>query len=84
MVAAGVWLGFEQFGVKTVLLSLGMAYAGSLLYLWRRASDRRRSGIKGVKRSLQLKLTGAMIAVSSSTAPATCSPSVPFRTLIPV
>jgi diguanylate cyclase (GGDEF)-like protein len=66
--AASVWfaataLGFEQFGLKTVLLSLGMAYAGSLLYLWRRASDRRRSQIKGVKRSLQLKLTGAMIAV---------------------
>ena len=66
--AAGIWfaataLGFEQFGLKTVLLSLGMAYAGSLLYLWRRASDRRRSGVKGVKRSLQLKLTGAMIAV---------------------
>ena len=66
--AAGVWfaataLGFEQFGLKTVLLSLAMAYAGSLLYLWRRASDRRRSRTKGVKRSLQLKLTGAMIAV---------------------
>jgi diguanylate cyclase (GGDEF)-like protein len=66
--AAGVWfaataLGFEQFGLRTVLLSLGMAYAGSLLYAWRRASDRRRSGVKGVKRSLQLKLTGAMIAV---------------------
>jgi len=49
---AGVWfaataLGFEQFGLRTVLVSLGMAYAGSLLYAWRRASDRRRSGIKG-------------------------------------
>jgi diguanylate cyclase (GGDEF)-like protein len=66
--AAGVWfaataLGFEQFGLPTVLLSLAMAYAGSLLYAWRRSSDRRRSGTKGVKRSLQLKLTGAMIAV---------------------
>ena len=66
--AAGVWftataLGFEQFGLRTVLLSLGMAYAGSLLYAWRRAGDRRRSGTKGVKRSLQLKLTGAMITV---------------------
>jgi diguanylate cyclase (GGDEF)-like protein len=66
--AAGVWffataLGFEQFGLRTVLLSLGMAYAGSLLYAWRRASDRRRAGTKGVKRSLQLKLTGAMVAV---------------------
>ncbi|MEA2157594.1 MAG: hypothetical protein QOE11_3734 [Solirubrobacteraceae bacterium] len=66
--AAGVWflataLGFEQFGLPTVLLSLGLAYAGSLLYAWRRVSDRRRSGQPGVKRSLHLKLTGAMIAV---------------------
>jgi diguanylate cyclase (GGDEF)-like protein len=66
--SACVWfaataLGFEQFGLRTVLMSLGMAYAGSLLYAWRRTSDRRRSGAKGVKRSLQLKLTGAMVAV---------------------
>ena len=44
-------------------MSLGMAYAGSLLYAWRRVSDRRRSGQPGVKRSLHVKLTGAMIAV---------------------
>ena len=66
--AACVWfastaLGFEQFGLPTVLLSLGLAYAGSLLYAWRRRSDRRASGQAGVKRSLHLKLTGAMIAV---------------------
>jgi len=68
VIAAGVWflatvLGFEQFGLPTVLLSIGLAYAGSLLYAWRRASDRRLSGQPGVKRSLHLKLTGAMIAV---------------------
>ncbi|HTN25495.1 MAG TPA: amino acid permease, partial [Solirubrobacteraceae bacterium] len=66
--AAGVWffataLGFEQFGLPTVLLSLGLAYAGSLLYAWRRVSDRRREGRPGVRRSLHLKLTGAMIGV---------------------
>jgi diguanylate cyclase (GGDEF)-like protein len=66
--AAVVWflatgLGFEQFGLPTVLLSLALAYAGSLLYAWRRAGDRRRSGVPGVKRSLHLKLTGAMIGV---------------------
>jgi diguanylate cyclase (GGDEF)-like protein len=66
--AAGVWflataLGFEQFGLPTVLLSLGLAYAGSLLYAWRRVSDRRRSGRPAVKRSLHVKLTGAMIGV---------------------
>jgi diguanylate cyclase (GGDEF)-like protein len=56
-------LGFEQFGLPTVLLSVGLAYAGSLLYAWRRVTDRRRSGLPGVERSLSLKLTGAMIAV---------------------
>jgi diguanylate cyclase (GGDEF)-like protein len=66
--SAAVWfaataLGFEQFGLPTVLLSLALAYAGSLLYAWRRVTDRRRSGVKGVRRSLHLKLTGAMIAV---------------------
>jgi diguanylate cyclase (GGDEF)-like protein len=68
VVAAGVWflataLGFEQFGLPVVLMSLALAYVGSLLYAWRRMSDRRRSGQPGVRRSLHLKLTGAMIAV---------------------
>jgi diguanylate cyclase (GGDEF)-like protein len=66
--AAAAWfvatcLGFEQFGLPTVLLSLALAYAGSILYAWRRASDRRAAGIAGVKRSLGMKLTGAMVAV---------------------
>jgi diguanylate cyclase (GGDEF)-like protein len=68
VIAAGCWflataLGFEQFGLPTVLMSLALAYAGSLLYAWRRVSDRRRSGAPGIKRSLHVKLTGAMIAV---------------------
>jgi diguanylate cyclase (GGDEF)-like protein len=68
-VGAGVvWLvatclGFEQFGLPTVLLSLGLAYAGSVLYAWRRISDRRRAGLSGIRSSLSLKLTGAMVAV---------------------
>ena len=68
-VGAGfVWLlatclGFEQFGLPTVLLSVGLAYAGSVLYAWRRITDRRRAGLRGVQRSLGLKLTGAMVAV---------------------
>ncbi len=37
LIAAGVWasatvLGFEQFGLPTVLVGLGFAYSGSLLY----------------------------------------------------
>ena len=68
-VGAGcVWLvatclGFEQFGLPTVLLSLALAYAGSVFYAWRRITDRRRAGLPGVQRSLGLKLTGAMLAV---------------------
>jgi diguanylate cyclase (GGDEF)-like protein len=68
-VGAGfVWLlatclGFEQFGLPTVLLSLALAYAGSGLYAWRVITDRRRAGLRGVQRSLGLKLTGAMVAV---------------------
>jgi len=66
--AAGGWgiatvLGFEQFGLPTVLAGLGLAYSGSLLYMWRRWSDRRRAGLPTLWRSLHLKLTGAMLLV---------------------
>jgi diguanylate cyclase (GGDEF)-like protein len=68
LLAAGVWglstvLGFQQFGLPTVLAGLGLAYAGSFFYAWRTWSDRRRAGTPGVRRSLHLKLTGAMVAV---------------------
>ena len=46
-----------------MLLSLALAYAGSVFYAWRRITDRRRAGLPGVQRSLGLKLTGAMLAV---------------------
>jgi diguanylate cyclase (GGDEF)-like protein len=66
--AAAVWglstvLGFQQFGLPTVLVGLALAYSGSLAYAWRKRSDRRRSGERGVRHSLQAKLAGAMIAV---------------------
>ena len=55
-------LGFQQFGLPTVLLGLGLAYSGSAAYSWRRWRDSR--GLpRRVRRSLHLKLTGAMIAV---------------------
>jgi diguanylate cyclase (GGDEF)-like protein len=68
VVAACVWfaatlLGFEQFGLPTVIASLALAYAGAGLYALRRYSDHRRSGVPRLKRSLHFKLTGAMIAV---------------------
>jgi len=66
--AAGVWglstvLGFEQFGLPTVLFSLGLAYSGSVLYAWRVARDSRAAGRPVHLRSMHLKLTGSMLAV---------------------
>jgi diguanylate cyclase (GGDEF)-like protein len=68
LVAAAAWgastlLGFEQFGLKYVLLGLGLAYSGSLAYSWRTWQDRRGSGALKVKRSLGMKLTGSMVMV---------------------
>jgi len=56
-------LGFQQFGLKTVLIGLAMAYSGSALYAWRKFSDRRKQGLPGVARTLHVKLTGAMLLV---------------------
>lgn len=66
--AAGAWLvstvlGFQQFGLPTVLFALALAYSGSLFYSWRAFTDRRRAGTARVVRSLHLKLTGTMLAV---------------------
>jgi len=68
--AAGIWalttlLGFEQFGLPTVLVGISFAYSGSLLYAWRKATDRRKQGLPVLARSLHLKLTGAMLLVLS-------------------
>ena len=66
--AAAAWaltaiLGFQQFGLPTVLIGIAFAYSGSVLYAWRKFSDRRKSGLPGVARTLHLKLTGAMLLV---------------------
>lgn len=68
LAAAIVWglsalLGFEQFGLSTVLIGLAFAYSGSALYAWRKYDDRRRDGLPGLVGSLQVKLTGAMLLV---------------------
>jgi len=68
LIAATVWsisavLGFQQFGMKTVLVGVLFAYSGSALYAWRRFSDRRRQGLPGIANTLHIKLTGAMLLV---------------------
>ena len=66
--AAGAWLlttvlGFQQFGLPTVLVGIAFAYSGAALYAWRKAADRRKLGLPIVARTLHLKLTGAMLLV---------------------
>ena len=68
LIAAMIWLitavlGFEQFGLPTVLFGLALAYSGAFLYAWRRIEDRRRKGLPAFARTLHLKLTGAMLFV---------------------
>jgi PAS domain S-box-containing protein len=68
LIAAIVWgistiFGFQQYGLPAVISGIGLAYAGSALYTWRRWEDRRLTGRKALARSLHLKLTGSMIAV---------------------
>ena len=67
-VAAGIWmisaiLGFEQFGITTVLFGLAMAFSGAGLHAWRVVADRRRAGLKANRGTLHVKLTGAMLLV---------------------
>jgi diguanylate cyclase (GGDEF)-like protein len=68
LAAACAWglstmLGFQQFGLPSVIAGLGLAYSGSVLYSWRRRADRREAGVTGVRLSLQAKLAGAMVTV---------------------
>lgn len=68
LVAALIWgistiIGFQQFGLPTVILGLVLAYCGAALYAWRKWMDRRKAGQPGFGRSLHLKLTGAMVLV---------------------
>ena len=68
LLAAIMWgvsciLGFQQFGLATVLIGLAFAYSGAALYAWRKFSDRRKQGLPGIARTLHIKLTGAMLLV---------------------
>ena len=66
--AAVAWLltamlGFQQFGLPTVLFGLGLAYSGAALYAWRVMEDRHLKGLPVFARTLHVKLTGAMLLV---------------------
>jgi diguanylate cyclase (GGDEF)-like protein len=66
--AAVAWLvaailGFEQFGLPTVVFGLALAYSGAALYAWRVVEDRLREGLPAVAQTLHVKLTGAMVLV---------------------
>lgn len=66
--AACVWLltailGFQQFGLPTVLFGIALAYSGAALYAWRAIEDRRLQGLPIFAHTLHLKLTGAMLFV---------------------
>ena len=68
LIAAITWglsaiLGFQQFGLPTVIFGLIFAYFGAALYGIRKFNDRREQGLPGITGSLHIKLTGAMIAV---------------------
>jgi signal transduction histidine kinase/CheY-like chemotaxis protein len=68
VLAACAWgvstvLGFEQFGLPTVLAGIGLAYAGSALYAVRVWRDGRGQPRRSPLRSLHVRLTGAMLAV---------------------
>ncbi|HEX2658607.1 MAG TPA: amino acid permease, partial [Polyangia bacterium] len=68
LAAAAVWgaatiLGFEQFGLPTVIFGLALAYSGSALYVWRLWRDQRRAGGRLPLHSIHVKLTGAMLLV---------------------
>lgn len=68
LVAAGAWgasalLGFEQYGLPTVVVGLLMAYSGAFLFGWRRLEERAKGRLRGLTSSVHIKLTGAMLCV---------------------
>jgi diguanylate cyclase (GGDEF)-like protein len=68
VIAASIWLisailGFQQFGLPTVVFGLALAYSGAALYAWRMMEDRVRDGLPALAQTLHVKLTGAMVLV---------------------
>ncbi len=68
LIAAAIWgltvvLGFEQFGLLTVIVGFAFAYSGAAAYAWRKFTDRSKAGLPGIAHTLHVKLTGAMLIV---------------------
>ena len=68
VIAAAIWLiaailGFQQFGLPTVVFGLALAYSGAALYAWRVIEDRIAAGLPAIAQTLHVKLTGAMVLV---------------------
>lgn len=58
-----VVLGFQQYGLRTVLIGIAFAYSGAALYAWRVIADRLKQGLPWMGKTLHVKLTGAMLLV---------------------
>lgn len=64
-----IWLtalvfGFQQFGLLAIMAGIAFPFSGLILYFWRIIQDRREQGLSLFNmHSLQVKLTGTMLAV---------------------
>jgi two-component system, sensor histidine kinase len=68
LAAACLWgvtalLGFEQFGLPTVIIGISLAYSGAALFAARKMEDRLLKRLQPFRPTLHVKLTGAMLLV---------------------
>jgi len=68
LAAACIWgvtalLGFEQFGLPTVIVGISLAYSGAALFSARKMEDRLLKRLRPFRPTLHVKLTGAMLLV---------------------
>jgi signal transduction histidine kinase len=66
--SAMVWmtatiLGFQQYGLTTMIIGIVFAFIGTPLYIWRKVTDRMAAKLPPLPSSLHVKLTGTMLAV---------------------
>ena len=68
VIAASIWLvaailGFQQFGLPTIVFGLALAYSGAAFYAWRGHGGSHSGRAPGLAQTLHVKLTGAMTLV---------------------